>query len=104
MKYSIIVKDLVKSYGELLALDGFSMRCRERKIYALLGPNGSGKTTFIKCLFGLLPFTSGELSILGRSVPHELPHVYKKLGYMPQEYSLYEDLTVRENLEFFGNL
>ena len=100
---AIVAEGIVKDYGDLRALDGLSLSVPEGKIYALLGPNGSGKSTLIRCFFGLLPF-SGSITILGKPIPQGLKDIYHKVGYMPQEYSLYEDLTVEENLRFFGNI
>jgi ABC-2 type transport system ATP-binding protein len=100
---AIIAQNVVMNYGSLRALDGLSLSVPKGKIFALLGPNGSGKSTLIRCFFGLLPF-SGTIMILGKPIPEKLSDIYHLVGYMPQEYSLYEDLTVAENLRFFGNI
>ena len=91
-----------KSFGKVLALAGIDVEVRTGEIYGLLGPNGSGKTTFIRCLAGLLRPDAGSLAVLGRS-PHETVAA-GRVGYMTQTAALYGDLSVAENLAFFARL
>ncbi len=93
---------LRKEFPGLVAVDSLDLRIGKGVLYGLIGPNGSGKTTVIKMLVGLLRPTSGTAQILGERIPisTNLP----SLGYMPQETAIYTDMTVRENLEFFGGL
>ncbi|HEX2022458.1 MAG TPA: ABC transporter ATP-binding protein [Candidatus Thermoplasmatota archaeon] len=99
---AIAFRDVVKAYGKFRALDGLDLTVREGELYGLLGPNGSGKTTAIRLLTGLLRPTSGEVRVLGRAPAS--PEARPLVGYMPQETALYLDLTVRENLQLFGRL
>lgn len=102
MKYAIEVKNLTKKYGDLIALDKASLRVREGKIFGIIGPNGSGKTTLIKTLVGLLSSTSGEVRISGLDPIHDKGDLQQNVGYMPQESSLYEDLSAKGNVTFFA--
>jgi ABC-2 type transport system ATP-binding protein len=92
--------EVVKSFGDLRALDGVSLRIQRREIYGLLGPNGSGKTTLIRCLVGLVRPDSGSVRVLGRSLPDL--GVLGRVGYMTQAAALYPDLSVLENIRFFA--
>jgi ABC-2 type transport system ATP-binding protein len=92
--------EVVKSFGDLRALDGVTLRIRRREIYGLLGPNGSGKTTLIRCLVGLVRPDSGSVRVLGRSLPDL--GVLGRVGYMTQAAALYPDLSVLENIRFFA--
>lgn len=93
---------LRKSFGPIHAVDGIDVALRPGRIYGLLGPNGSGKTTLIRLLAGLAKPTSGESRILGTKMPDR--PMLGKIGYMPQAEALYPDLSVGENLGFFGAL
>lgn len=105
MKYAVEVKDLIKDYSkEVRALDGATLKIPEGKVYGLIGPNGSGKTTMIKILAGLLAPTAGEVLVEGLNPQKEKRELHKLIGYMPQETALYNELTVKENLELFGRL
>jgi ABC-2 type transport system ATP-binding protein len=95
-------KGLRKGFGKVLAVDDLDLRIAKGTLYGLVGPNGSGKTTAIKILVGLLRPDKGEASVLGERVPVSRKRTC--LGYMPQDISIYNDLTVHENLEFFGGL
>src|ERR1700730_6605193 len=92
--------EVVKSFGDLRALDGVSLSVRRGEIYGLLGPNGSGKTTLIRCLVGLVRPDSGSVRVLGRSLPDL--GVLGRVGYMTQAAALYPDLSVLENIRFFA--
>jgi ABC-2 type transport system ATP-binding protein len=96
------VESLVKTYGELLAVDGVSFTAEPGAIFGLLGPNGAGKSTTIGCISGLLRPTEGRVSVLGHDVVSDGPASRRELGVVPQELALYEDLSARENLSYWG--
>jgi ABC-2 type transport system ATP-binding protein len=96
--------NLVRDFGPVRALDGLSLCIREGETYGLLGPNGSGKTTFIRMIAGLLNPTSGELTVLGTKMHGGAGKVSALIGYMPQLQALYSDLTVWENAQFFARI
>jgi ABC-2 type transport system ATP-binding protein len=98
------VKDLVKKYGDFTAVNGISFDIKEGEIFSLLGPNGAGKTTTISILSTLYAPTSGEASIGGHSVTKEPMAVRNLIGVVPQELALYDDLSARENLVFWGQM
>jgi ABC-2 type transport system ATP-binding protein len=98
------VKDLVKKYGDFTAVKGISFDIQEGEIFSLLGPNGAGKTTTISMLSTLYAPTSGEAKIGGHSVTKEPMAVRNLIGVVPQELALYEDLSARENLVFWGQM
>jgi ABC-type multidrug transport system ATPase subunit len=100
----IDIRDLSKKYGEHLALDSFTLQVRRGSVYGLVGPNGSGKTTLIRILCGLLKATSGTARILGLDVIANPANVRQAVGYMSQRFSLYPDLTARENIAFFARM
>jgi ABC-type multidrug transport system ATPase subunit len=93
---------LTKQYGQKTVVDAVSLAVREGEIFGFLGPNGSGKSTTIKMLCGLVAPTSGTASICGFDVDREGDEVRRTIGYMSQSFALYGDLTVLENLEFYG--
>ena len=95
---------LVKDFGQVRALDGLSLCINEGETYGLLGPNGSGKTTFIRMIAGLVRPTSGELEVLGEKVPAHADRIRPRLGYMPQLQALYTDLSIWENAQFFARI
>ena len=94
---------LSRHFGALKAVDGLDLRVPKACIYGFLGPNGCGKSTTIRMLCGLLTPTSGTARVLGCEVPEDAEALRRKLGYMTQRFSLYEDLTVLENLNFLGS-
>jgi ABC-2 type transport system ATP-binding protein len=98
------VKELVKKYGDFTAVNGISFDIKEGEIFSLLGPNGAGKTTTISMLSTLYVPTSGEAIVGGHSVTKEPMAVRNLIGVVPQELALYEDLTARENLVFWGQM
>ena len=98
------VKDLVKKYGDFTAVNGISFDIKEGEIFSLLGPNGSGKTTTISMLSTLFTPTSGEATIGGHSVTKDPMAVRNLIGVVPQELALYDDLSARENLVFWGQM
>jgi ABC-2 type transport system ATP-binding protein len=98
------VQDLVKKYGEFTAVNGISFSIKEGEIFSLLGPNGAGKTTTISVLSTLYAPTSGDATIGGHSVTREPMLVRNLIGVIPQELALYDDLSARENLSFWGQM
>jgi len=102
MPATISVRQLVKRFGEILALDRVTLDVPTGEVLGLLGPNGAGKTTLIRILLGLTRPTSGEVKLLGE--PAGARNVRSRVGYMPQELAVYTDLTVEENVELFGRL
>jgi ABC-2 type transport system ATP-binding protein len=100
----IEVQQLRKTYGELTAVHDISFTAHPGEIFGLLGPNGAGKTTTIGCISGLLTPTSGSVRILGHDVVREGPAARRVLGVVPQEISLYEDLSAIENLNYWGGV
>jgi ABC-2 type transport system ATP-binding protein len=102
--YAIELKNLQKSFGELKAVDGVSLAVQEGEIFSLLGPNGAGKTTTISMLSTLLRPDEGDAFILGHSIRNESMKVKEALGVVPQDIALYEDLSARENLVFWGKM
>lgn len=100
--FVIDVSGVTKSFGDRTVVKAVDMHVRRGEIYGFLGPNGSGKTTFIRMLCGLLEPDSGEGTCLGYDIRTEGDRIKPHVGYMAQHFSLYEDLTVRENLEFMA--
>ncbi len=98
----IEIRDLVRKFGEFTAVDRTSFEVRRGEVFGLLGPNGAGKTTTFRMLCGLLPATSGVLRVAGADLRHARAEARQRIGYVAQKFSLYGDLTVQENLEFFG--
>jgi ABC-2 type transport system ATP-binding protein len=98
--FAIDVRGLTKRFGGLTAVDGLSIRVRRGEICGFLGPNGSGKTTTIRMLCGLLAPDGGEGSCLGHDIRREARAIKLRVGYMTQRFGLYEDLTIEENLDF----
>lgn len=99
---AVEVRGLVKRFGDFTAVDRIDFTVRVGEIFGFLGPNGSGKTTTIRMLLGLLKPTAGEARVLGFDIRHQAEEIRKQVGYMSQRFSLYNDLTVEENLDFYG--
>ena len=97
-------KDLVKTFGTLRAVDGLNLEARAGEMIGLVGPDGAGKTTAIRLMVGALEPTSGHIRVAGFELPDQVEKAHEELGYLAQRFSLYGDLTVRENLEFFGEV
>ena len=100
----VVAKDLVKRFGDFTAVDGINFTVRRGEIFGFLGPNGSGKTTTIRMMLGLLRPTEGSVRTLDVDVSEEPEQIRPKIGYMSQKFSLYNDLTVSENLRFYGRV
>ena len=101
---AISARGLVRKFGNFTAVNGVSFTVKRGEIFGFLGPNGSGKTTVIKMLTGLLPLSGGEASVGGLNVRTDAERVRERIGYMSQNFSLYPDLTVTENLTFYGRI
>lgn len=102
--YVIDVKGLTKTFGDTKVVDDFDMQVPKGAIYGFLGPNGSGKTTTIRMMCGLLKPDAGSGTALGLDIIEQSREIKARVGYMTQKFSLYEDLTVRENLDFMARL
>jgi ABC-2 type transport system ATP-binding protein len=99
---AIDARGLRKAFGPLVAVEGLTLAVKRGEVFGLLGPNGSGKTTTIRMFCGLLEPTSGAATVAGFDVGTQGEQVRKKIGYMSQKYGLYDDLTVLENINFYG--
>jgi len=101
-QHAVIAEELTKKFGDFIAVNRVSFTIRRGEIFGFLGPNGAGKTTTIRMLLGLLRPTSGQATVLGYDIVRQSEQIRRRIGYMSQRFSLYQDLTVRENLEFYG--
>jgi ABC-2 type transport system ATP-binding protein len=99
---AISARGLTKQFGKLVAVDHVDLTVPRSHVYGFLGPNGSGKSTTIRMLCGLLTPTAGEIGVLGLRIPQQAEALRRRIGYMTQKFSLFEDLSVRENLEFLA--
>jgi len=100
--YAVEVSSLTKQFGDFTAVDRVTFRIRRGEIFGFLGPNGAGKTTTIRMLLGLLRPTAGQATVLGYDIAQQAEEIRRHIGYMSQRFSLYQDLTVGENLDFYG--
>ena len=98
---AVEMHDLVKTFGAFVAVDHVSLDVAKGEIFGFLGPNGAGKSTTIRMLCGLLTPTSGDAKVNGLDVAREPEAIRRSIGYMSQKFSLYDDLTVEENIDFF---
>lgn len=98
------VREATIRFGAFTAVDHVSLRVGAAEIFGLLGPNGSGKTTLIRALCGLVPLATGEARVLGHDVARDAEAIRAEIGYMSQRFSLYEDLTAGENLDFYSGI
>lgn len=99
---AVVTDNLTKKFGDFTAVDHVSFSIPRGEIFGFLGPNGAGKTTTMRILLGLLQPTAGSALVLGLDVVKEIAQIRKRIGYMSQKFSLYNDLTVDENLNFYG--
>jgi len=100
----IEVKNLVKRYGDLVAVNGIDLEVRAGEVYSILGPNGAGKTTSVEIMECLRMKTSGEVRILGHDIEKGQKDIRKRIGVLPQSFNAFDYLTVKENIEYFGGL
>ena len=101
-QYAVETVELVKRFGDFTAVDSVTFAVERGEIFGFLGPNGAGKTTTMRMLMGLIEPTSGSATVLGFDVVEQTAEIRRRIGYMSQRFSLYNDLTVDENLTFFG--
>ena len=101
---AVEVRGVEKSFGHIRAVAGANLSLHRGEIYGLVGPSGAGKTTLIRMICGLLRWDAGDIRVLGHPMPEGKRRVAGRIGYMPQERALYRDLSVAENLAFFGQL
>ncbi len=104
MSNAIEVKNLVKRYKELVALDHFSLEIKEGEIFGLLGPNGSGKTTTINCILSLLSYDKGEIKVFGKEMNPNSYDIKQEIGVVMQNVAVFEELTVYDNVDYFCGL
>ncbi|EPE4788255.1 ATP-binding cassette domain-containing protein [Vibrio vulnificus] len=104
VEYAIQAQNVVKKFGDFTAIDNITLNVPKGSIYGFLGPNGCGKSTTIRVLTGLLSPSEGNVDVLGLEIPKESEKLRLKIGYMTQKFSLYDDLTVEENLQFIGQI
>lgn len=103
-KLAIQTRGLSKHFGDLVAVNNLDLDIPQGQIYGFLGPNGSGKTTAIRMLCGLLTPSAGDIAVLGMQIPRDAEKLRLRIGYMTQKFSLYDDLTVSENMRFMANI
>lgn len=103
-RYVIKASKLSKNFGDLKAIQKLDLEVEKGRIYGFLGPNGCGKTTAIRMLTGLLKPSAGEVEVLGRKLPQGAEKLRLQIGYMTQQFSLYDDLTVEQNLQFVAKI
>jgi len=101
---AIKASNLDRNFGDLKAIQNLDLEIEKQRIYGFLGPNGCGKTTAIRMLTGLLKPTSGDISVLGYKLPQQAEKLRLHIGYMTQKFSLYDDLTIKENLQFIAKI
>jgi ABC-type multidrug transport system, ATPase component len=102
--FAVEARDLTRTFGDFVAVDHITFEVEPGEVFGFLGPNGSGKTTTIRMLCGLLPQTSGLGKVLGYDIATQSEQIKRQIGYMSQRFSLYDDLTVQENLSFYSSV
>jgi len=103
-KWAVKTENLTKKFGKLVAVDNLNLKVAKGEIYGLVGPDGAGKTTTMRLLTSILNPTAGTIKVAGYDVLHNPAEVWKRIGYMAQQFNLYGDLTVLENLYFFADI
>ena len=101
---AVVTRALRKEFGELVAVESLDLTIRRGEVFGLLGPNGSGKTTTIRMLCGLLVPTSGDATVVGFDILTQSEQLRRNIGYMSQRYGLYDELTVYENIRFYASV
>jgi ABC-2 type transport system ATP-binding protein len=109
MAYAIILDQVVKTFGtgreeRVVAIDHLSLKINRGEIFSLVGPDGAGKTTLIRMMCGVLAPTEGKISLLGFDIRTQKDEIKKRIGYLSQRFSLYQDLTIDENIDFFAEI
>lgn len=102
--FAIVAKDVVRRFGDFVAVDHLNLNIPRASIYGFLGPNGSGKSTTIRMLTGLLSPDHGDICVLGLTLPKQAEALRRRIGYMTQRFSLFDDLTLYENLQFMARI
>ena len=102
--WAVETRELTRTFGAFTAVDRVSLKIRQGGIYGFLGPNGSGKSTTIRMLCGIIEPSAGSGQVMGLDIVGQSEQIKAQIGYMSQKFSLYDDLTVRENLEFYAGL
>lgn len=100
----IKVENIVKEFKEIRALDSFNLELKEGEILGLIGPNGSGKTTLLLSILGIYSFEKGDIKVMGQELKPNSYDIKRKIGYVPQDLALFEELTVYENIDYFCGL
>lgn len=103
-EWAIQTRGLTRRFGDFVAVDQLDLRIPHKTIYGFLGPNGCGKSTSMRLITGLLTPSAGDIEVLGMKMPEQAEHLRRRLGYMTQKFSLYDDLTILENLRFMGQI
>jgi ABC-2 type transport system ATP-binding protein len=102
--HAVEMTDLTRRFGKFTAVDNVSFKVKKGEIFGFLGANGAGKTTLIRMLCGILSPTSGKATVAGYDIYSQTEQIKKNIGYMSQKFSLYDDLTISENVDFFGGI